>query len=77
MQRILEAQMVVYPSLFFAVYEEERGQSRVRPGRQQNLPGAITPRWTRDLDSALEQMAPSLKYEVADIGKGTKPDFNV
>ena len=77
MRGILQAQMVVYPSPFFAVYEKERGQGRVRPGRQQNLPGAITPRWTQVLDSALEQRAPSLKYEAADNGKGTKPDFNV
>ena len=77
MRGILEAQMVVYPSRFFAVSKEDRGQSRVRPGHPQNLLVAITPRWTRVLDSALEQMAPSLKYEVADIGKGIKPDFNV
>ena len=69
MRRLIEEQMVVYPNRFFAVSKEGRGQNWVHPGHPQNLQGAITPHWTRIVGSALGQLAPSHKYDVADTGE--------
>ena len=69
MRGLLEEQLVVYPNRFFAVSKKGRGQNWDHPGHPQNLQGAITPHWTRIVGSALGQLAPSHKYEVADTGR--------